>query len=291
MTSIPHETVKQMILVTGATGNVGKHLVRQLLAQRAPVRVLVRDERKAADLGADVERIVGDLDRPETLAVAMRGIQQLYLVTPETRQVIHLLEAAKHAGVHHVVKQSTIEADRSLGPGKWHREQEELIEGSGLAWTFLRPTMLMVNTIEWWGATIKSQDAVYFPGGKGRVPAVDPVDVAAVACTALTRPGHEGQTYEVTGPEALTTGEMVQVLARVLGKPLRYVNVPPFLAAIWLRRFGMPHELVKALMETLGALRRNEYAYVTDVVERVGGVKPRTFDAWCRDHMAAFRRT
>ena len=278
-----------MILVTGATGNVGKHLVQQLLATSAPVRVLVRDERKAADLGANVERVAGDLDRPETLAIAMRGIERLYLVTPETRQVINLLEAAKHAEVNHVVKQSTIEADRSLGPGKWHREQEELIEASGLAWTFLRPTMMMVNMIEWWGATIKSQKAVYFPGGNGKVPAVDPVDVAAVACTVLTRPGHEGQTCEVTGPEALTTGEMVQVLAKVLGKPLRYVNVPPFLAAIWLRRFGMSYELVKALMETLGALRRNEYAYVTDVVERVGRVKPRTFEAWCRDQIAAFQ--
>jgi uncharacterized protein YbjT (DUF2867 family) len=289
MTSITREKVQQMIMVTGATGNVGKHLVQQLLAQSAPVRVLVRDERKAADLGANVERVVGDLNRPETLAVAMRGIEHLYMVTPETRQVINLLEAAKHSGVNHVVKQSTIEADRSLGPGKWHREQEELIESSGLAWTFLRPTMLMVNTIEWWGATIKSQGAVYFPGGNGRVPAVDPVDVAAVACTVLTRPGHEGQTYEVTGPKALTVGEMVQVLSRALGRPLRYVNVPAFLAAIWLRRFGMSHELVKGLMETLGALRRNEYAYVTDVVERVGGVNPRTFEVWCRSQIAAFQ--
>jgi hypothetical protein len=93
----------------------------------------------------------------------------------------------------------------------------------------------------------------------------------------------------VTGPEALTIGEMVQVLAKALGKPLRYVNVPAFLAAIWLRRFGMSRELVKGLMQTLGALRRNEYAYVTDAVERVGGVRPRTFEAWCRENVDAFR--
>src|SRR6266540_1096038 len=89
-----------------------------------------------------------------------------------------------------------------------------------------------------------------------------------------------GQIYEVTGPEVIAIGEMVQVLAKVLGKPLRYVNIPPFLAAIWLRRFGMSRELVKGLMETLGALRRNEYAYVTDAVEQIGGVEPRTFEAW-----------
>jgi uncharacterized protein YbjT (DUF2867 family) len=163
-----------------------------------------------------------------------------------------------------------------------------MIEALGFAWTFIRPTMFMSNTIEWWGATIKSQNAVYFPGGRGRVPPVDPRDVAAVARTVLTKSGHEGKIYEVTGPEALTIGEMVEVLAGALGTPLRYVNVPAFLAAFWLRKFGMSRELVKALMETLGALRRNEYAYVTDAVEQIGGARPRTFEAWCAEHIEAF---
>jgi uncharacterized protein YbjT (DUF2867 family) len=219
----------------------------------------------------------------------MQGIDQLYFVTPVTEQVVNLLKAAKQAGVQHVVKQSTLEADRSLGPGKWHREQEELVKSMGFAWTFIRPTMFMSNTIEWWSVTIKAQSAVYFPGGNGKVSPVDARDVAAVARAVLTRPGHEGQIYEVTGPQALTISEMVQVLAKALDRPLRYVNIPAFLAAIWLRRFGMSRELVKALMETLGALRRNEYAYVTDAVERVGGVKPRTFEAWCREHLNEFR--
>src|SRR5262249_50363619 len=199
-----------MILVSGATGNVGKHLVEQLLDEGAQMRVLVRDAGKVADLSNSVERAIGDLDKPETLATAMRGIDQLYFVTPVTEQVVNLLKAAKQAGVKHVVKQSTIEADRSLGPGKWHREQEEHIKSMGFAWTFLRPTIMMVNRIEWGSGTVKSQNAVYFPGGKGKVPPVDPRDVAAVACTVLTHPGHAGQVYEVTGPEALTISEIVQ---------------------------------------------------------------------------------
>ena len=158
----------------------------------------------------------------------------------------------------------------------------------GFAWTFIRPTMFMSNTVEWWRATIKSQNAVYFPGGKGRVPPVDPRDVAAVAYAVLTQDGHQGKIYEVTGPEAFTIGEMVQVLGKALGKPLRYVNIPAFLAAIWLRQFGMQRELVRALMETLEALRKNEYAYVTDAVERVGGARPHTFAAWCRENINSF---
>ncbi|OGO33737.1 MAG: hypothetical protein A2W35_12280 [Chloroflexi bacterium RBG_16_57_11] len=277
-----------MILISGATGNVGRHLVGGLLDQGEKFRILVRDERKVAHLGQGVERVVGDLNKPETLAAAMRGVDRLYFVTPEPQQVLNLLEAARTAGVRHVVKQSTIEADRSLGPGRWHREQEELVESYGFEWTFLRPTMLMVNVIEWWGATIKSHGAVYFPGGKGRVPPVDPRDVAAVAARVLTSPGHTGRIYELTGLEALTIGEMVSILGKVLGKRIRYVNVPAFLAAIWMRRFGLPAYLVDGLMETLGALRRSEYAYVTDAVLSVTGCPPGSFDAWCRDNIAAF---
>jgi len=279
-----------MILVSGATGNVGAHLVKQLLQQGAQVRVLVRDGRKAADLPPGLEIAVGDLDRPETLAPAMRGIDRLYFVTPVTDQVVNLLDAAKLAGVRHVVKQSTIEADRSLGPGKWHRAQEKLIEASGMSWTFLRPTMFMTNTTEWFAETIKSHGAAYFPGGKGRVPVLDPQDLASVACAVLSHPGHEGQVYEVTGPELLTLGEMIQIIAKVSAKPVRYVNVPVFMAAIGLRRLGFRGELLKGLLETLGALRRNEYAYVTDAVERVAGHKPRTYEDWCRDNISAFQR-
>ena len=138
-----------MILVSGATGNVGRELVRQLLDKNAQIRVLIRDERKAADFDNQAEVAVGDLDRPDTLVAAMRGIDRLYFVTPVTEQVTNLLKAAKQAGVRHVVKQSTIEADRSLGPGKWHREQEELVKSMGFAWTFIRPTMFTSNSIEW----------------------------------------------------------------------------------------------------------------------------------------------
>ena len=278
-----------MILVTGATGHVGKELVPRFINASVKIRILVRDEHKASEWMDKVEIARGDLDRPETLTTAIQGIDQLFFVTPVTAQVENLLRAAKKAGVRHVVKQSTIEADRWLGPGKWHREQEELVKSMGFDWTFLRPTMMMVNTIEWWSATIKTQNAVYFPGGQGKVPPVDPRDVAAVAHAVLTRPGYEGQVYELTGPEVLTIGGMVQVLAKVLGKPLRYTSIPAFLAAIWLRRFGMSRELVDALMETLRALRKNEYAYVSDAVERVAGSKPRTFEAWCHENADAFR--
>lgn len=278
-----------MILVTGATGNVGNVLVQQLLEKSARIRILVRDPQKAAGLAGKVELAVGDLDKPETLADALQGVEKLYFVTAQTQQVRHLLEAARQAGVRHIVKQSTIEADRSLGPGKWHRQQEQLVQSMGFEWTFLRPTMMMVNTIQWWSETIKSRNAVYFPGGKGKVPPVDPGDVAAVASAVLTEPGYTGKIFVLTGPQSLTIGEMIDILAKVIGKPIQYVDVPIVAAGIAMLRNGTSLTLAYHLMQTLGALRRSEYAYVTDVVERVGRVIPHTFESWCHDNLSAFQ--
>lgn len=277
------------ILVTGATGNVGKELVEQLLNREARVRVLVRDKQKVAYLGNRVEIAVGDLDKPETLADAMRSIEKLFFISYHTEQVANLVEAAKKAGVRHIVKLSSTEAEKSIGLGKWHREHEEFIKDSGMTWTIIRPSMFMTQTIKWWAATIKSRSAVYFPGGKGKVRAIDPRDVAAVACTVLTQPGHEGSTYSVTGPESLTIAEMVEIIGKVLGKRIRYISIPPALGGLWLRRNGLSKELVKALVQTFVALRKNEYATVTEDVERIIGHKPRDYAAWCRENVAAFQ--
>lgn len=279
-----------VILVTGATGTVGMHLVPQLLEAGQRVRVLVRDPGRLARLGDRVDVAVGDLDAAETLADAMEDVRAVYLIAFETRQVSNVIAAAARAGVAAVVRQSTIEAgaEPPIGPGRWHREQESVVERSRLAWTHLRPTMMMSNTIQWWTESIHAQAAVFFAGGEGRVSPVDPADIAAAACAVLTQDGHTGNAYDVTGSELLTIPEMVQVLARVLGKPIRYVDMPEAAAAEGMRDAGLPEHVVGALVETLGSLRANRFAYVADTVERLTGRRPRSFEAWCRDHVDAF---
>ena len=278
-----------MILVTGATGNVGRELVPILLAAHQEVRVLVRDERKAALFDPRIQRAIGNLDRPETLRAAMDGVDRLFLVTPLTEQVGNLVAAAKSAGVRHIVKQSTIEANRSLGPGRWHREQERMIEECGTQWTFIRPTFMMTNTAQWWAATIRTQARVYFPGLRGRAPAVDPNDIAAMASCVLSQPqAHEGKIYEVTGPEPLTIAQMIQTLSEALGKRIRYVRIPRFVATLWMRRFGMSQTLIKAMKETFAAWDRDEYAHVSDAVAQVTGHMPGTYESWCRRHRDLF---
>jgi uncharacterized protein YbjT (DUF2867 family) len=150
--------------------------------------------------------------------------------------------------------------------------------------------MFMSNTIEWWAESIKGQNSVFFPGGKkGKVAPVDPRDVARVAAAALTQPGHKGQAYELTGSQLFTIGEMVQVISKVLGKPIQYVDIPPLAAKLFMLKTGMDKALVNALMEMLKSLRRNEGAIVTDTVQRVTGHAPRTLEEWCREHIQAFQ--
>lgn len=279
-----------MILITGVTGHIGSELVPILLESGEPIRALVRNERKVAYLDPSIERVAGDLNDPITLDTAVRGVDRIFLVTLETQQDIHVLEAARRAGVRQIVKLSTLEASRPvIQVGRWHVEREELIRASGLDWTFLRPGMFMTNTIEWWSDSIKTQGAVHFPGGKGRVAPVDPRDVAAVAALALTQPGHQGQSYELTGPKLLTIGEMVQIIGRVLGKPLRYTDIPPIAARMWMLKSGMDKTLVKALMEMLAILRKNKGAICTGTFKELTGREPRSFEAWCRDHIVAFQ--
>lgn len=279
-----------MILITGATGNVGKELALQLWERGESLRVFTRDARKVEHLDPGIERCVGDLDKPETLEPAFEGVQRVFLATFQAQQDINAIEAARRAGIQQIVKLSSLEASKPhLKIGRWHREREEIIEASGLGWTFLRPGMFMTNTIEWWAETIKKQGAVYFPGGKGRVAPIDPRDVAVVAAVALTQPGHLGKIYELTGPELLSIDDMAQVIGRVLGRTIKYVNVPLFAARVQMLLSGMEGELVGALMEVANELRNDRGAQLTDTVELISGRRARTFEAWCRENSRAFQ--
>lgn len=278
-----------MILITGATGTVGSELTQQLLSARQPVRVLTRDPQRAVALEGQVEIAVGDLGKPETLRAALEGIERVFLMTASTQQDANVLQAAQEAGVRHVVKLSTFEA---VDPGmiehvKWHREREEMIRASGLAWTFIRPTMFMSTALDW-VRTIREEGAIYFPGGEGKVPAVDPWDVAAVAAAALTGSGHEGQAYALTGPRALSFAEMAEVFSRVLRKPVRYVNISDQAAGEEMRKAGLPEYVIEGLIGTFAAVRSGRLASTTDDVERVTGRPPRSFETWCQCHLTAF---
>jgi (4-alkanoyl-5-oxo-2,5-dihydrofuran-3-yl)methyl phosphate reductase len=279
-----------MILITGASGTVGRALTQQLLETRQPVRVLTRNAKKLSDLNGKVEVAVGDLDKPETLRPALEGVVRLFLVTASTQQDANVLQVAKEVGVRQVVKLSTLEAVDPLmiEHVKWHREREELIRASGLAWTFLRPTMFMSTALEW-ADSIRQIGVFYYPGGKGRVPAVDPWDIAAVAAASLTESGHEGQAYALTGPEALSFGDMAGILSKVLEKPVRYMDIPDEAVAEQMHNAGLPDYVIEGLIGTFAAIRAGRLGYCTEDVEKITGRQAQSFEMWCREHVDAFQ--
>jgi uncharacterized protein YbjT (DUF2867 family) len=282
-----------MILVTGATGVVGTELVKQLLESGEKFRVLARNPAKAEHLKGRAEIVQGDLEKAETLAAAVDGIDHIFLLTvdQDTDTDVNLITAAKAAGVHHVVKISTnfVVNDPQTALGAWHAKKEKLLIDSGLGWTILRPSGFMSNSFQWLGS-IKAQGAVYVPTGTTKGPSIDPADIAAVAKVALTQPGHEGKAYEITGSEMLSTHEQVAILSKVIGKPIKTIDVTVEQAVEGMRKNPhMPAKLVDALGEMLQAIRDGKLSRnPTEDVLKLTGRPAGTFEAWCERHKQAF---
>jgi uncharacterized protein YbjT (DUF2867 family) len=279
------------ILVIGATGNVGSAVTEQLAAMGNPCRALVRRADTISRFDADrVECVLGDLDKPETLEKAVSGVESIFLVTANTQQDRNVIEAAGKAGCRKIVKLSTLEAGWTpiKGHGQWHREREILIEESGLAWTFLRPTMMM-NVALFWQQSVKSRNAVVYPGGSAVLPIIHPADVAAVAIAALVRREHDGKGFELTGGEPLSMSDMTEILAAVLDKPLTYVEQPDENFIEETMGFNIPRYAAEGFVETFKFVRAGDFAHSTDYVRATTGNNPRTFESWCRENVAAFK--
>jgi uncharacterized protein YbjT (DUF2867 family) len=282
-----------MILITGATGTVGRELVSQLLADKTPFRVLVRDPAKVAHLQGKAQIVQGDLDKPESLAPAMAGVDHVFLLTvdQDTHSDANLVQAAKAAGVRHVVKLSTNFVGNTVkgGVGVWHLEKEEFLKASGLAWTMLRPAAFSSNSLGWIGS-IKARGAVFSSAGTSKANPIDPYDIAAVAKVCLTQPGHEGKAYDLTGPESLTVREQVAILAGVLGREIQVIDVTVEEAMTNMARVRvMGPKLEQGMREMMSIIRDGGYDRpLSGEVFEVTGKPPRTFKQWCEAHKGAF---
>jgi len=274
-----------MILVVGATGNVGAHVVRRLVAMGERPRALVRDPDKARELlGGQVEQVVGDLDRASTLPPALTGVDRVFVVTTQSdRQVEQeqaVIEAAGGAEVRHVVKLSVFRADDNspLQIARQHRRAERALERSGLSFTILRPPFFMQNLLG-----MVRNGAVFTAVLGGRVAMIDARDVADVAVAALVGGGHEGRTYTPTGPEALSFDVVAQVLTQQTGTQIRHAQVSPEVVASALRERGMAHWYAEDMAKLHGMLADGYEAVVTDDFRRVTGTGPRPLARFAED--------
>jgi uncharacterized protein YbjT (DUF2867 family) len=281
-----------MILVTGATGTTGREVAKALIAAGERPRLLVRQPEKAKEFDGKAELFKGDLSDAASVGKALAGCDKLYLVTAGLdgpRLEAQTIDVAKTAGVKHVVKLSVIGAEyEMISFGKWHRASERKLEASGLAWTFLRPGNFMSNAL-WWADTIKRDGAVYQPDGAGKTAVIDPADIGAVAAKVLLNAGHAQKAYTLTGPVALSTQNMADIIGRKIGKTVKHVDVPPEAAKQGMLQSGMPDGYVTALLELYAVMKAGQADAVATGVEDVLGRKPGTFEQFVDRHAGAFR--
>lgn len=282
-----------MILVTGATGNVGGSVLEQLVEAGQEVRVLARYPEKLAKYEGKIEVVQGDLSRPETLDAAFAGADKAFLLcTGGDLPTVagDAAAAAKKASVKHLVflsSSSTVHMDETMN-GRRHLEAEAKIKAAGIPWTMLRPGYFASNTLQWAGS-LKERGAVFLPLGESKMIPIDPDDIASVAMKALTEPGHEGKSYELSGSESLSTAEQVAKISAAIGKPLKFVDVTPEAAREGMAKAGMGDLYIRVMLEGAALLKSGAGATSTTTVEELLGRKPKTFDDWLKRNVDAFR--
>jgi uncharacterized protein YbjT (DUF2867 family) len=288
-----------MILITGATGTIGRELVQILLAHKLEFKAMVRSEQARAALkGKGIEAVLGDFSRPETFATALEGVKQVFLLTTPQPDIVKVeggfLEAARKAGVNRVVRLSAVGANPwSSSPlARGHGLCEAQLEASGMAWTILRPTMFMQNLAPMYADSVAKTSTLYAPAGDARIPWVDARDIAAVARIVLTDAGHQGLVYEITGPELHTYEGVAAVLSLLLGRTVKFVDVPDDAAYSSMTSMGMSGWMAHSLVTLFHLFRANGSTAVTlGTVARITGRPPRTLQEYLNEHIAAFRGT
>lgn len=278
-----------MIVVTGATGTVGRQVVMQLSEGGLPVRAVTRDP-GSARLPAGVEVVRGDLSDPASLEPHLPGADAVLLVWPFTspQQAADQGSRVVQVLARHTPRIVYLSAEAAAGrPGSFWAAIERLIEQSGAPWTFLRPTGFAANTLMW-ADQIRSRGVVRWPYGAAARSLVHERDIAAVAVAALTDGRHAGQTYLLTGPEAITQADQASLIGEAIGRPVHWAELAPEearqqLLAAW----GNP-AFTDSALATWAALV-TEPEPVTRTVEEITGVPARTFRQWAGDHIADFR--
>jgi len=285
-----------MILVTGAAGLSGSIAIREFARQGVPVRALVRDRARAAALAGlpGVEIAEGDMLRAGTLTDALKGVRRAFMISSSGREMVatqcNFIDACRKAGVAHVVKFSGAEPD--FDPDRFpftrmHEEIEDYLEQSGLAWTHLRPSQFMQVYLRE-AKTIVEQDALRLPLDDAQLEPVDLHDVAKIAVPLLRDGGHEGRSYDITGPEALTMADIAERISQAVGRPIRYVPITLEERRTTLLAAGLPPFFVDAFDgQTKERLRRRTARLCLGAHEAFG-VAPTTFAQFARANAAAF---
>jgi uncharacterized protein YbjT (DUF2867 family) len=286
------------ILVTGSTGTVGSEVVKQLASSGQRIKAAVHTQNKADKFrdnnAIDIVNI--DYNKPETVAAAFNNVDKLFLVTlpsPDMTDVSsNLVKEAKKDEIKHIVKLSVLGTDTEPETmlGRVHRQEEKLIEDSGLPYTFLRAGAFMQNFVTFFGKSIREQNAFYLPTEEGKVGLVDARDIASAAVAILSgnHSQYENKAYGITGQEALSYSQAAEILSKELGRKISFVNISEESARKGMKDTGMMTDwLIDALLELYGIIRAGHAAQITSSIEDITGRKPILFSQFVKDYAKA----
>jgi uncharacterized protein YbjT (DUF2867 family) len=285
-----------MILLTGATGKTGSETAKALVARGVKARALVRNAEKAAALkAAGIELVVGDVTDAAVMKQALAGVEKFLLLMPNGQQQLaqekQAVDLARAAGVRHIVKMSSMEAvaDATAPIPQVHWASEEYIRASGLAWTMIKPNFFMQNFLGS-AKSIKENKSFSMPMGDGKTAMADARDIGAATAEALAGKGHEGKSYEITGPEVISFHQAAERFSEVLGTTITYIPADPEVYLGILKRV-LPNEWHANAVSMLFREIAEGVAppHVTDTFRKLTGREPISLAQFVRDHIGAFR--
>jgi uncharacterized protein YbjT (DUF2867 family) len=287
----------ETILVTGATGTVGSEVVKQLsrVAPNYDIKAGVHSIENAnrVEQYDRVKAVQIDYNKPESLEAALRDVDKLFLLTPETLDapefVSNLVTKAKTAGITHIVRLSVM-GESNIASVRLHLKGEKIVEESGIPFTILRPNTFMQFFVDFYGPTIKNNNAFYGSVENAKVSFIDIRDIAAIVVKTLTENDkHNGKVYTITGPEALSHYQVAELLSNATTKKIKYVDIPEQEFKRRKKEIGLNDWWLNLMIEAFYSFRKGYHSQVTSTVEEVTGRKATTFVQFAKDYADAFR--
>jgi uncharacterized protein YbjT (DUF2867 family) len=283
-----------MILITGASGSVGKAVLQEAIRKESGVRAMYRSKEEAAKAPAGCEPVLADFSDKASLRKALDGITSVFLVCSPIPQLVELesnmVDACKESGVKHVVLNSALGAgDYGKSFPSWHRKVEDKLKATGMSYTILRPNGFLQNIVAYNAPSIRAQGAFYAAMGDAQVSYLDVGDIAVVAVKALRGGAHSGKTYELNGPEAISNRELASRISRVTGRTVNYVDIPESAQRDAMLGLGMPEWQVTALLELQQYYKQGGGAKTDGLLQTLIERAPVTLDQYLAAHAREFR--
>ncbi|HEY1468887.1 MAG TPA: SDR family oxidoreductase [Candidatus Acidoferrum sp.] len=284
-----------MILITGASGSVGRAVLEEVRKTGKPFKAMYRNAEDAKKAPPGVPTVLADFADTNSLKQALQGIDTAFVVCSPIPQLVELegnmIDACKEAGVRHVVLNSALGAgDYPKSFPSWHRKVEDKLQASGLGYTILRPNGFMQNIVTYYAPSIRDQGAFYASMGTAKTSVIDVRDVGLAGAKTLIAPAeHAGKTYELNGPEAVSNEEIAARISRLTGQTVRYVDVPGEAQRKSMLELGMPEWQVTALLELQEYYATGKCGAVTEVLPKLLGRPPITLDQYLNEFKDSFR--